>query len=297
MRRLAFALVLALAACGNYPQPFAGNPGRMGALLALPPPPRLVVPPPTKALLSDADSAAFATALAAALADRSVPAIAVASRGADWRLNIAADLADGGVVPTYTIVNPKGVAQGSASGAPVGLRTWSAATDADLHQIATRDAEAIAALLDRIKATVQQSDPNSLVNRPARIAMQGVAGAPGDGNAMLRRMITADLGELGIVVQDTPRGADYSLAGTVRIAPSGTPGQSRVEIQWTVHDRYGTEAGHLLQMNDVPDGSLNGHWGDVAVVVAQEAAGGVREVLTNQLAAGAKQPHPKAPGG
>jgi hypothetical protein len=37
-----------------------------------------------------------------------------------------------------------------------------------------------------------------------------------------------------------------------------------------------------VQLNQVPAGSLNGLWGDVALVVAQEAAGGVHDVIVQQ---------------
>jgi hypothetical protein len=34
-------------------------------------------------------------------------------------------------------------------------------------------------------------------------------------------------------------------------------------------------------LNEVPAGTLNGLWGDVAFVVAEEASGGIRDVITN----------------
>ncbi len=34
-----------------------------------------------------------------------------------------------------------------------------------------------------------------------------------------------------------------------------------------------------MQLNEVPPGSLDSYWGEVAVVVATEAAGGVHEVV------------------
>ena len=62
-------------------------------------------------------------------------------------------------------------------------------------------------------------------------------------------MIVRQLGELGIVVQDTRKGADFTLGAKIVATPSGTAGQTRVEIQWTVADPYGREIGHLLQLN------------------------------------------------
>ena len=170
----------ALAGCGAYPQPFAGNPGRMGAQLSLPPPPRLVVIPPTTALLGTRDATVFATDVADALADHAIPAIAGTIAGVDWRLTTSAELQGGQVRPTYTLVNPKGVPQGSTTGPAITAQTWSQAEPTALKVIAGRDAQAISDLLDRVKAAVQQSDPNSLVNRPARLVLGGITGAPGD---------------------------------------------------------------------------------------------------------------------
>ena len=41
----------------------------------------------------------------------------------------------------------------------------------------------------------------------------------------------------------------------------------------------------MVQLNEVPKGMLDLYWGDVALVVAQEAAGGVRDVIANRIAA------------
>ena len=47
-----------------------------------------------------------------------------------------------------------------------------------------------------------------------------------------------------------------------------------------------------MQLNEVPRGTLDGLWGDVAVVVAQEAAGAVHEVIVknNGIASPAAAP-------
>jgi hypothetical protein len=83
------------------------------------------------------------------------------------------------------------------------------------------------------------------------------------------------------VVQDTLPGADFIVRGTVAMV--AIPGdQQRVEIQWSVATPGGDERGRVVQLNDVPAGSLNGYWGDVATAVAQEAAGGVRDVILRQ---------------
>jgi hypothetical protein len=78
----------------------------------------------------------------------------------------------------------------------------------------------------------------------------------------------------------------------------------RVEILWIISRRDGQELGRVLQMNEIPSGLLDRHWGDIAFAAAAEAAGGVQRVIENAggmparegAAGGAAQPN-AAPGG
>jgi hypothetical protein len=286
-RVFALALLLALAGCGGLPQPFAGNSGANARRLAQPPPARLAVAPPTKAMLSDIASDTIAGALADALVAKEIPAVAEAARRGDWHVVLTADLRDGRVVPLFTVTDPSGKDQGASQGQPVDAATWANADAKTLRQVATDAAPGIVSLLSSIQAARLASDPNSLMNRPAKVFLKGVTGAPGDGNSSLARQIRARLPQLGEIVQDTPDTADFTLEGQVRTAP-GAGGTTRVEIQWIVTDAGGTERGRILQLNEVPPGTLDGLWGDVAYVVAQEAAGGVKDVILNQT--GARKP-------
>jgi hypothetical protein len=185
------------------------------------------------------------------------------------------------VVPIYTVIDPNGVGRGKSEGAPLDSAEWAAAAPAALSHAANQAAPDIADLLTGIQATIQHADPNSLYNRPARVQLLKVTGAPGDGDLALTRQMRAILATLGPVVQDTPTAADFVLRGTVKMVPIAG-GQERVEIQWSVAKPGGDERGRVVQLNDVPAGSLNGYWGEVAMAVAQEAAGGVRDVILRQ---------------
>jgi len=57
----------------------------------------------------------------------------------------------------------------------------------------------------------------------------------------------------------------------------------RIEIYWIVDTSDGKEIGRVAQLHDIPKGSLDSFWGDVAVVAAQQAAQGVKEVLDNNI--------------
>jgi hypothetical protein len=278
------ALLGLLAACGSLPRPFEGNPGANATRLAQPPPSRLAVLPPDGALLTDEGGHALAEALAKALLDKEVPATAEPAMRSDWKLVITAETRGHMVVPFYGVKNPAGVDQGSAEGPPVGAAAWAAADSATMNQVAQDAAPKLATLLTNIEAARQESDPNSLLNRPARVAFSGVTGAPGDGDRSLAMQMRTELPKLGQVLQETTEGADFTLAGVVATTPVAGD-QVRVEIEWIVTDAHGKEAGKVTQLNNVPRGTLDGYWGDVAAVVAKEAAGGVRDVITNQTGA------------
>jgi hypothetical protein len=272
-----------LNACGDLPRPFMGNPGATAIRLSHPPPSRLAVPPPNAALLSNESSTLFANDVAKALADQSVPAFAGQIHKGDWRLVLTAEVRGMNVVPTYTVQNPDGTPQGSTSGVPVPASAWASGDEAIFTQAATAAAPNVASLLNRIEAAIQRNDPNSLVNRPARLQMGAITGAPGDGSTALARQLTLELTKLGEVVQDNAAGADFVVTCKVSAVPEGAD-TTRVEIQWIVTDAAGREAGRIVQINEIPSGTLDHYWGDVAVVVTQQAAGGIREVMLNQRA-------------
>ena len=280
MKHLLLLLPLLLAACGGLPQPFFNNPGLAGLRLSEPPASRLAIPTPAQSLLPDAAADAWAHATADALVEQEIPAAAsAASRSKEWTLRLAAELRGDTVTPSYTLLNPGGVSQGTTEGKPVPARAWANGDPATLKAAADQAAPAIATLLATIEAARRQSDPNSLVNRPARIYLAAVTGAPGDGARSLPEQMRQKLTAQGLVVQDTPTGADYKVEADVKTAP-GANGTVRVELQWIVSDAR-SERGRIVQINEVPPRTINPYWGDVAVAVAAEAAAGVRQVITN----------------
>ncbi|MEO8715273.1 MAG: hypothetical protein ABI369_09695, partial [Acetobacteraceae bacterium] len=271
----------------DLPQPFRGNPGDVARRLAASPPvpPRLIVPAPGTALLSDDGSKALAALLARDLQMREVPAYAEAGNRSDWVLAVTARHQGEAIVPVYTVRTPQGHDAGSLQGPPVPLAAWAMGTPATLEQVASDAAPRLTAMLARLNTTLQQADPNSLLNRAARVAVPDVTGAPGDGDTALTRLMRVHLGALGVAVQDRSKGADFVVQGRVRVVPIGG-GQERVEIQWIVTSPSGGpsggERGRVVQLNDVPTGSLSRAWADVAEAVTEQASGGIREVVLRQ---------------
>jgi hypothetical protein len=274
-------LLAALAGCGDLPRPFEGNPGRLGARLVQPPPARLAVSSPAGAMLPDEATHAYASDVVEALLRREVPAVDDPPRQGDWRLQLGATLRDGKVVPSFVVQDPAGKPLGTTEGTPIAAAAWAQASPTTLKQVADSAGPQVAQLLTRIDAARRLSDPNSLHNRQARVMVAAVTGAPGDGNTQLARHMRDALPQLGVIVQDTETGADFTVTGTVTTSP-GSDGQTKVEVQWLVSDVYRRDIGHVVQLNEVPAGSLDGYWGDVAMVVAQQAAGGVHDVILKQ---------------
>jgi hypothetical protein len=196
-------------------------------------------------------------------------------------------------MPAYKVVDPTGKDRGESDGKAVSSADWANAVPTTLSTAATQAAPNIASLLTSIQAAMQHADPNSLYNRPARVAVPAVTGAPGDGNLALTRQLRSRLAQLGPAVQDSAANVDFIVRGQVNVVPIAG-GQQRVEIQWIVSTATGDERGRVVQLNDVPAGSLNGYWGDVATVVAQEAAGGIRDVILRQSGRDPSAPQPAA---
>lgn len=272
------AIPIMLTACGDLPEPFLGNPGAAARRLAVPVAPMLAVPTPTHASLTPQAGADFADLLALSLQREEVPTLARQPEKTDWRLGVSAALKGDTVVPHYAILDPSGHEQGAIDGAAVPAAGWTAGAPLVLGQAAQDAVPKVLALMMSIRATRDRANPNSLLNRPAVLYVPEVTGAPGDGDPALTRLMRARLVEFGPLVQITPDGADFTVTGKVVVSPL-PKGQQQVEIAWTVTRPSGMVVGKVSQLNSVPAGSLDGVWGDVATVVAQEASGGINEVV------------------
>jgi hypothetical protein len=280
-RFLAGLALLALAACGDLPQPFRGNPGGMAGRLVAPPPYRVAVPTPDAAMLTGTESETFARAIAGALLKREVPAVAEDPLPLDWRLKIDMRLEGNRVVPRYALFDPDGAPQGVAEGSSIPARDWARPNAALMADVANDASRRAADLLLRAEAARKSTAPSALTAAgPPRVYLLPVRGAPGDGNESLTARMREALGDYGILAQDVADGAGFAADGRVNVVPVGR-GMQRVEILWIVSRRDGQDLGRVLQMNEIPSGLLDRHWGDIAFAAAAEAAGGVQRVIEN----------------
>lgn len=290
-RRGALLGLFGLAACGDLPQPFRGQPGAVGARLARPPAYRLAVAVPDGTLPTKAQADALSRVLVEALTAQDVPAVAGEPWPLDWVVEVVATRQASGIAPRYVLRDADGATLGEATGRAVPARDWQIADEEVLRRAATEAAPQLATLIARADARRRTGDERAAGAGPPVIRLLPVRGAPGDGNRSLTARMGERLAVLGFQVQDQAEAAEYAVQGVVEMGPAGR-GQQRIEVVWTVSRRDGYDLGRVVQLNEIPAGSLNGLWGDVAFVVADEAAGGVRDVITN---AGG-QPTPGQPG-
>lgn len=249
-------------------------------------------------MLTDGDSAAFARAMAEALVAQEVPAVAADPLPLDWQLIVGAERDGAVVTPRFALTNGDGVALGMLVGRPVPAREWADGNAQLFTRVATEAAPRLADLLSRIEAQARTGDERAAGSGAPVMRLLPVRGAPGDGNRSLTAKMKDSLAALGFQVQDQAEGADFAVSGEVTMTAVGR-GLQRVEIVWTVSRRDGQDLGRVAQLNEVPAGTLNGLWGDVAFVVAEEAAGGVRDVVFNAGGIGersAPPPTAAAPG-
>ncbi len=280
--RLLLACLL-LAGCGSLPRPFAGgSQTSLESQLRRPPPARILVPAPTEAGLTSDAAQRFAEALAESLREQDLPAtatgrVARGGSGQDWRVATTMENGPRGIALSYVLLDEKGTPVGTVR-APriVPAADWANADPAAISAAASDAGPAIAALTGRADTARRASEPGRAVRLPT-VAVAAVSGAPGDGNEALTRAMREAAGRRGLILQEEAGSSDYLIAGTVVTEPQ-PGGQTRIEIVWRV--TQGTyELGKVVQLNEVPARALSGRWGDIAYVVAEEASGGIKQVL------------------
>ncbi len=120
--------------------------------------------------------------------------------------------------------------------------------------------------------------------RIATVAVLGVKGAPGEGNAQLARALRLVLRKAGWPVYPRKRRDSMTITGRVEMGPK-TPRGQRVRLKWTVKAPNGKLLGVIEQSNVVESGSLDKGFGPAALPAAEGAAEGIFK-LVRQLQRG-----------
>lgn len=249
-------LAVAAAACGQLPQPFAKD----HANLANAP---FLIAPATEGVIVwpmvgvPEDIAALVTEMTVeALQERGVAATDIASNRASLILTTSGNrLSDGALEITWTLSRPDGTI--------VGTRVDAIASDDRFEEAVTQVARWV----------VPDAAPKFEEDRLS-IAVFEVAGAPGNGNNLLRRAMAFALDRAEVDVTDFPPPEGFVVQGDVTMEPHESGGEL-VTVSWAVMDAKGREIGTIDQANTVPPGYLDSNWGPVASPIAKAAVDSV----------------------
>jgi hypothetical protein len=270
------ALVLLLADCQPLPHPFEDDrPAPRAPIMSLRNTTSVAVAP-VAGLDGDARDQ-LAEAMAGALQDLDVLASAQSSSRGSLSLLGTARSAGSAVVVDWRLVDPGGHALGQGAGsATVTLEAVNRGDAAALKALALAGAAEVAKLLQ------DDAQPGAATDQaPLRkVVVPSVTGAPGDGGGALKLAMMAALTQAKLTVLPGEAGGTKALSvvGSVSVdRPQG--GQQHIAITWTLVGADGKQLGVVKQENAVPQGSLDGRWGDVANLVARAAAPGILAII------------------
>ena len=275
-RRIALALaLLLLAGCQPLPHPFEDDrPAARAPIMTLPDSDTVLVSP-VAGLAPDVRQK-LAHATAEALQAHEILASDESGNRGSLNLLGTAGAGERGVKVDWRLIDPAGRIVGNAtSSAGVSLESINRGDAAAIKALATASADAVARLL--------QEDAPVSAAVPARnfrqVQVFPVSGAPGDGKQALTAAMTAALKQAKLTVVPGERGGEaLAVVGTVKIDRPQN-GRQHVSITWALLEPDGKQLGVVTQENAVPQGSLDGRWGEVANAVALAAAPGILALI------------------
>ncbi len=275
-----FAICLglaALAACQPLPRPFAPPPhDRNSALLEQSDHGGIVVL--AVAGIPDALSHTIAASMAKALRKLEIPAAtgggnsrsrflqgwATTERIAGGRIRITLD---------WDLFDRGGRVIGSQPvRREVAAWRWEGGDRALLDELATAAAGVIASLVQ------EPAEAGAAATERPALHVGAVGGAPGDGGRALRTAMRRALRGAGYRISDAPKAGGMIVTGQVNLTAANR-NREMVEIVWQVRSADGGALGKLTQRNAVQKGSLDGSWGRIAQVIADNAVGGLGDLL------------------
>ena len=257
--------LVAVAACGKLPRPFEpGAKDPNNPLLTLQDGPGVVVAP-----IYDAPpelAAPLADGLAEFLRAQDVPATAadILNSGnllEGWYLQTDTPAGHTTVVIEWRLSDKTG-AELLALESRVGMPTAALAKDPQplIKRMTANVAPKVAdAMIGEQTAQIDASAPS--------LAIGDITGAPGDGNAALRRAFSAVLHRTEITIAKSPEGAMATLDSIVQVTPHSEK-EDEVRLVWTIRDSERKTVAVLKQDNRVQKGRLAHRWGSMAFDVA-----------------------------
>jgi hypothetical protein len=134
-------------------------------------------------------------------------------------------------------------------------------------------------LLFLVVPEVGQSITTAAIEDQSTPMIVKITGAPGDGNTALELAIRNELARIGLPISDKARGPRYRLDVYVTVGKARDDGHQTVEVKWWLHNPEGKYQGTVMQRVELPDGELNGPWGNDATYAARAAAQGILRLL------------------
>ncbi|MCC7274266.1 MAG: hypothetical protein IT561_16485 [Alphaproteobacteria bacterium] len=270
---LGLAILCLAGACQPLPRPLADVAVPGPELLNLPGRGGVAVLEP--AGLPEGRARAFADALAEALRDREVQAIAGGSMSESLFLlgrieAVPQGTAEVELVFDWELTDADGTSVARRlDHETIPRRDWERATP---RWLAARAAPGVAALYNG----QMPSTTTAVVRTPVYLA--GVTGAPGDGGRSLPRALVSVVETRDMAVVQDRKAAVAVIEGIMTVKPVA-PGKEAVEIKWRVTRPSGEEVGVVTQANEIPAGSLKGAWGEIAAAVAMGAGEGISDLV------------------
>lgn len=158
--------------------------------------------------------------------------------------------------------------------APAG--EWESASASPIERLAGLSADGLAPLLED-EAPVASATEASAGGR-TRVLVHAVSGAPGDGGKSLTAAVAAVLQRQDLALVEKDQKPDLTVDGEVSVTPL-KPDKQHIKIVWHVRRADGAEIGNVGQENDLPQGRLDGPWGDVAYSIAIAAGDGLMQLV------------------
>ena len=133
------------------------------------------------------------------------------------------------------------------------------------------------------KAVAEITDEEAADTKSGRLVIKAVAvvpvkGARGKGNDELTRAMRQTLTTAGWTVLKAPAQNALTISGRVEMAEVSGNTQM-VALKWVVQAPDGGKLGDVKQANNVPAGSLDTGWGEVAGFAVEAAATGIFELI------------------
>ncbi|MDA0229144.1 MAG: hypothetical protein O3B21_03040 [Proteobacteria bacterium] len=137
-----------------------------------------------------------------------------------------------------------------------------------------------AAIVAQSFAAILNPAPPAPASAGLSLAVQPVDGAPGDGRQALTQAMRQALVQSGFISAESLENASFIVLGSVYVAeaPDSHLHQS-ITVDWAVLTADGVRIGTVSQSNVLPLGALDGGWGEIARVVAENGAQGIVAML------------------